>query len=289
MERAGRFLFLPVFFFLFAAVASPKAATSGSENRRGWAAGKVLSRPPSPKGELPQSSPSQILDFLLRSLTIAPDDGARKGNSPVPFGVKIMRNRWSWSTVLAFGMSALVAAVASPATRAADDPQPAANANREVDERAGKPDSYYYYGPHGLWKHWQDPKNADAPAERLGRDTWIHWTWGNQKFLRRVTVLAGNFPVPISIDFFRLLDSRKRGTRFRDFGVINEPNCEQNDQPDEFGLYLDRSKGDPLRYYPGEAGYTLTYPGTQEAVSLRHYGRPTGVVGLRLFPNRKFD
>jgi hypothetical protein len=200
-----------------------------------------------------------------------------------------MRSRWSRSALLAFGVSAVMVAISSPATRAADDPQPAADANREVDERAGKPDSYYYYGPHGLWKHWQAPNNADAPAQRLGRDTWIHWTWGNQKFLRRVGVLAGSLPVPVSVDFFRLLDSRKRGTRFRDFGVINEPNCEQNDQPDEYGFYLDRWKGDPLGYYPGEARYKPTYPGSPEAVDLRHYGRPTGIVGLRLFPNRKFE
>jgi hypothetical protein len=160
---------------------------------------------------------------------------------------------------------------------------------RAADERASKPDSYLYYGPGGLWKHWQDLQNMNAPAQRLGRDTWIHWTWGNQKFLRRVSVLAGGLPVPISLDFFRLLDSRKRDTRFRDFGLINEPNCESTSQPDEYGLYLDVCKGDPLHYYPGDANYKMKYPGTEEAADLRHYGRPTGVVGLRLFPNPKFD
>ena len=79
------------------------------------------------------------------------------------------------------------------------------------DGRA-KRDSYYYYGPSGLAKYWHEPSNKDAPLQRLGRDTWIHWTWGNQRVLRRAAVLAGNLPVPISIDLFRLLDSRKRGS-----------------------------------------------------------------------------
>src|SRR5581483_11114920 len=91
------------------------------------------------------------------------------------------------------------------------------------DGRAQKPNSYYYYGPNKLWEHWHDKANRDAAAQRLGRDTWMHWTWGNQKILRKAAVLAGNLPVPISLDLFRLLDSRKRDTRFRDLGLINSP------------------------------------------------------------------
>src|SRR5262249_34548972 len=148
------------------------------------------------------------------------------------------------------------------------------------------------------------------------RDTWIHWTWGNQKVIRRAAILAGNLPVPISIDLFRLLDSRKRSTRFRDLGLINEPNCESNPQPDQYGLYLDKFNGDPYGYYPvseedqkndrsaypsasGPAvgQYPLRYSYLDDdkvrhytkAVDNRHYGRPTGVVGLRLFDNPAFD
>jgi hypothetical protein len=165
-------------------------------------------------------------------------------------------------------------------------------------------------------KDWHDPANKDAEAQRLGRDTWIHWTWGNQKLLRKASVFAGNLPVPVSIDFFRLLDSRKRATRFRDFGLINEPNCSVSLRPDKYGLYLDHFDGDPLGYYPvsdadrkaypesypapkGEAvgKYPLRYSRKEEnkprqyrgAEDLRHYGRPTGVVGLRLFDNPAFD
>jgi hypothetical protein len=183
--------------------------------------------------------------------------------------------------VAVLGAATLSLAPALPAARAADGPA--------GDERDRLPDSYKYYGPGGLWKHWNDPGNPDAAAQRLGRDTWIHWTWGNQKFLRKAAVLAGRLPVPVSLDFFRVLDSRNRGTRFRDLGLINEPNCKPNDQPDEYGLYLDTWQGDPLQYYPGGAADPLVYPGGRDPVDLRHFGRPAGVVGLRLFRNPQFD
>ncbi|HEV3080373.1 MAG TPA: hypothetical protein VGY66_11360 [Gemmataceae bacterium] len=199
-----------------------------------------------------------------------------------------------WCSVLVILISA--AAVSYHITHAApavQDQATPALANAHADERGQKPDSFLYYGPNGLWKYWHDPANMQASSQRLGRDTWIHWTWGNQKFLRKVAVLAGQLPVPISSDFFRALDSRNHGTRFRDLGFINEPNCEQNNQPDEYGFYLDTWKGDPLNYYPGDpqyqVKYPLTYPSTQQAIDGRHYGRPSGVLGLRLFSNPKFD
>lgn len=159
-------------------------------------------------------------------------------------------------------------------------------ASADPKQEKSRPDSFRYYGPNGLWKKW------DA-SQRLGRDTWIFWTWGNQKFLRKVAVLSGNLPVPVSLDFFRMLDSRNRGTRFRTLGLINEPNCYANNKPDEFGFYLDECRPDPEGYYPGTQSYRdnypLEYPGTKTAVDETHYGRPTGIVGLRLFDNPNFD
>jgi hypothetical protein len=183
------------------------------------------------------------------------------------------------------GMAGIVLGLARERTLGADVPA----ASPSTDTPARDADSFKYYGPGGLGKTW------DA-SQRLGRDTWIFWTWGNQKFLRKVAVLAGNQPVPISVDFFRTLDSRRRGTRFRDLGLINEPNCEQNNTPDRYGFFLDTWKGDPLKYYPvplsdkpeDAPSYALTYAGTNQRVDTRQYGRPTGVLGLRLFPNPRF-
>ena len=73
------------------------------------------------------------------------------------------------------------------------------------------------------------------------------------------------------MEYFRLLDSRGRPTRFQRLGLVNEPNFRQATQPDEYGLWLDEWLGDD------------TYPDTKV------YGEPTGVVGLRKFPNPKFD
>src|SRR5262245_7516594 len=66
------------------------------------------------------------------------------------------------------------------------------------NERAKYDDSFKYYGPNGLWKSW-------TPAQREGRDTWIFWTGGNQKFLRLATHLGGSLQLPISIEFYRML------------------------------------------------------------------------------------
>src|SRR5215471_5634086 len=86
--------------------------------------------------------------------------------------------------------------------------QPAANAR---DPRSQLPDSFKYYGPGGLWKLWG---RDDWQPHRIGRDTWIFWTWGNQKFLRFGAKGLANQPFPVSLDLFRLLDSRNRDTRF---------------------------------------------------------------------------
>src|SRR5262245_32231587 len=135
------------------------------------------------------------------------------------------------------------------------------------DDRRDKPDSFRYYGPNGLWRTW-------TPGQRVGRDTWHFWTGGNQHLLRLGTVKAGELTVPLSIEYFRLLDSRQRPTRFKQLGLMNEPNCKQASKPDEYGLWLDEWLGDPEGYYPKDT---------------RKYGEPTGVIGMRKFKNPKFD
>jgi hypothetical protein len=155
----------------------------------------------------------------------------------------------------------------APARRDAKPGTPA-----EGDKRSGWKDSFKYYGPNGLWKTWTD-------AQKRGRDTWIFWTGGNQKFLRLATLLGGRQAAPVSIEYFRMLDSRNRKDRFKKFGLVNEPNCEAVSEPDECGLYLDKWKGDPEGYYP-----TKYFPDGEKV-----YGEPTGIVGLRKFKNPNFD
>lgn len=65
-----------------------------------------------------------------------------------------------------------------------------------------------------------------------------------------------------------------RETRFCYTGLINEPGFRKASQPDEYGLCLDEAT-DPV----------ASFSKHHEEI----YGRPTGVLGLRLFPNPNFD
>jgi hypothetical protein len=62
-----------------------------------------------------------------------------------------------------------------------------------------------------------------------------------------------------------------RDTRFCYLGLTNEPGFRKATRPDEFGLCLDEPTGPP------------------EPFDKQVYGRPTGVLGLRLYPNPDFD
>src|SRR2546423_158750 len=55
-------------------------------------------------------------------------------------------------------------------------------------------------------------------------------------------------------------------------GRVNEPGVRQASKPDQYGVWLDE------RVEPEQAG-----------VDTSIYGRSSGVVGLRLFPNPAFD
>jgi hypothetical protein len=63
-----------------------------------------------------------------------------------------------------------------------------------------------------------------------------------------------------------------RDTRFCYQGIINEPGFVKATAPDEYGLCLDRRVA-----------------ATPDPFDEKVYGRPSGVLGLRLFPNPNFD
>jgi mono/diheme cytochrome c family protein len=152
------------------------------------------------------------------------------------------------------------AAVLPGSQTAAPVPGPGPSAGQPAQPATGKDkDKYAYYGLGDRY----------TPLQQTGRDTWIMWTGGNEKFFRLGSVKAGQFGIPV--EYFRLLDSRDRPTRFQRLGLVNEPNFRQAAKPDEFGLWLDEWLGDD------------TYPDTKV------YGQPTGIVGLRKFPNPSFD
>jgi mono/diheme cytochrome c family protein len=105
------------------------------------------------------------------------------------------------------------------------------------------------------------------PAEIEGRNDWILWTAGNQLFWDRVA--RSGFGL---VDLLKTIDSRSRPRRFAEMGLINEPGFRMAAKPDEFGLWLDERVGPPPA-------------GLDESV----YGRSTGIIGFRLYPNPDFD
>ncbi len=106
---------------------------------------------------------------------------------------------------------------------------------------------------------------ALSEDETKGRNTWLLWTAGDQTFWDYMAQHGLG-----TVDLLKTIDSRGRASRFREMGLVNQPGMAQATQPDEYGLWLDAG--------PQEDG-----------VDAAIYGRPTGVMGLRLYPNPKFD
>ena len=108
-----------------------------------------------------------------------------------------------------------------------------------------------------------------SPEEIMGRNTWILWSAGDQHFWNQAAQDSYGL-----IDLLKMLDNRKypREERFKILGLMNEPGFRAASKPDEFGLYLD------AQVEPEPAG-----------IDEKVYGKPSGVLGFRLFPNPEFD
>ena len=130
--------------------------------------------------------------------------------------------------------------------------------------------------------------------EVKGRNTWIVWTGGNDRFWDSVT----NYTFG-SFDLLKILSSYPDlrfscDSRWHYLGLVNEPCFDKakGPDPDRYGLWLDRRRDDCA---PDPFDNAQKYPGvaigargrTVPAGSL--YGAPSGIMGLRLFPNPAFD
>ena len=103
----------------------------------------------------------------------------------------------------------------------------------------------------------------------MGRNAWNLWSAGNEHFWNGVA--QDSFGL---MDLLKALDNRRypRGERFKTLGLINEPGFRAATKADEFGLWLDEQTE------PEPAG-----------IDTKVYGKPSGVLGFRLFPNPDFD
>lgn len=133
--------------------------------------------------------------------------------------------------------------------------------------------------------------------EIKGRNTWIVWSGGNDRFWDYMA--SHSFG---SLDFLKTLSSHPdpsmkhfgRDNRWQYLGLVNEPCFEKATGPrkDRYGLWLDtRRKDCPPDPFENEQ----KYPGVKIGARGKnipvgsYYGYASGIVGLRLFPNPDFD
>ncbi|MGA8026543.1 MAG: hypothetical protein WB992_05315 [Bryobacteraceae bacterium] len=130
--------------------------------------------------------------------------------------------------------------------------------------------------------------------EIKGRNNWIVWTGGNDRFWD----LLSNSTFG-TVDFLKTLSSYpglkfSRDNRWNYLGLVNEPCFEKatGPNPNRYGLWFDERRSDcPPDPFENES----KYPGVRIGARGKNipagsfYGYATGIVGLRLFPNPKFD
>jgi hypothetical protein len=142
--------------------------------------------------------------------------------------------------------------------------------------------------------HDMDGALSFTKEQIQGRNMWMVWTGGNDRLW---DVLAGQSIG--SLDFIKTLSSHpslpySRDTRWNYLGLVNEPCFRKATGPDpnRFGLWLDvrdPSCGpDPFANAEKYPGVTVGARGRTVPVG-SYYGEPSGVAGLRLFPNPDFD
>ncbi|MCG8693041.1 MAG: hypothetical protein MI806_17705, partial [Minwuiales bacterium] len=147
-----------------------------------------------------------------------------------------------------------------------------------------------------------------TPSERAGREIWFFATAFNSRFF------TYTYPQRLGavVDWFRVLGAERRDQRFEVWGIINNPDCcvpGSNNCP---AKSLDETYGfewcpgdEELLKFVGKQGYrdpacdfddapfdqSTPHGKTdqrQDACDLR-FGTSTGALGLRKFPNPRFD
>ena len=149
-----------------------------------------------------------------------------------------------------------------------------------------------------------DPKLS--ASQRSGCKIWFYATAGNARF--HAYVLPQRLPV--LLDWYRVLNSKERGDRFRAWGVMNDPecctpgakNCPRKSLAETFGM--DYCPGDDeLLSYVGKPGYkdpacnfqdapaspSDPHKGQRESPCALEFGTSSGAMGIRKFPNPRFD
>ncbi|WP_447601637.1 c-type cytochrome [Nitrospira sp. Nam80] len=145
-------------------------------------------------------------------------------------------------------------------------------------------------------------------SERAGAEIWFKATAGNERFF--TYVYPQRFGV--MVDWYRVLGSNNREQRFTRWGLINDPdcckpgdpNCPAKNEEETYGF--DYCPGDEiLLSYVGKEGYqdpACQFKDAALAANDPHgpkdqrqspcdlrFGTSTGAMGIRKFPNPRFD
>jgi hypothetical protein len=196
----------------------------------------------------------------------------------------------------------LVLAIVFPLSQAGKVKDEAMLAGRTAESMPAADEDYFRdmdRGPMHSPSQTNENYNADGTLrltanEVKGRNNWIVWTAGNDRFWDLISAKSvGN------LDFLKTISSypglpATRDNRWIYLGLINEPCYEKATGPDpnRFGLWLDKRKPecgpDPFANEKKYPGIKIGARGTTVPVG-SYYGEGTGIVGLRLFPNPAFD
>jgi hypothetical protein len=145
-------------------------------------------------------------------------------------------------------------------------------------------------------------------AEKIGRRIWLYATAGNSRFHSYVMQQR----LGIMVDWYRVLNTDQRDERFATWGIINDPGCCTPGDPDcparskDETYGFDWCEGDTeLLSFVGRDGYrdpACDLPDVPVAAGDPHgpedlrqdscdleFGTSTGVMGIRKFPNPRFD
>jgi hypothetical protein len=164
---------------------------------------------------------------------------------------------------------------------------------RDEAMRAGRPPESFPAAGEDYFKP-MDNGTPFSDDEVKGRNMWIVWTGGNDRFWDVLTNDSfGAFDLLKTLSSYPGLKF-SRDNRWNYLGLVNEPCFEKASGPDpnRYGLWLDHRRAD-CRSDPFEdeakcPGVKIGARGKTVPVG-SYYGNASGIVGLRLFPNPAFD
>jgi len=190
--------------------------------------------------------------------------------------------------------SVLVLALAATAGLAACGPrQPKAGTVQDEAMRARRTAASFTAADEDYF-HDMDGALPLTKEQVEGRNMWMVWSGGNDRLWDVLATEAAG-----SLDWLKTVSSHpslpySRDNRWTYLGLVNEPCFKKATGPDpnRYGLWLDvrdpACGADPYANADKYPGVRIGARGRTVPVG-SFYGEPTGIVGLRLFPNPNFD